>query len=722
MRGSDVQILVLEHSSEVVPHLGEVVASADGDRNALGWFPAEVFRQQALKGNLLVAVTLGESGALAYAGHLLFDARHAKAKVLQIYVSPAFRGFGVAHRMLDRMKEQLTALHFISIYANVAEDLRDANAFWERNGFYVQRTRPGGKTRNRTILIRCHELRSPQLFESSGITATNPLGLAAPGVADKPIYLLDLNVLFDLRPRRPRYEAALDLFHAERHGACQLALSAEVKSELVRTSATAPQSDPMHAWAAVFITFPLPPESTKERLIEALGAMVFPHHADERNYSQRDLSDLTHLATAIHHRLAGFITNEDAILAAGAQIESSYGIHVTSPLVFQRSGEVLDREELFETGDDRTTLLATPLPIAMEGQLRQMLLRLGITDSEVVSHWGAVDSSERSVLRSAVMSGERLVGYLASPRQIDSSTIVGRVAIEESHTDGRGAARLLLNKLLARARDIGPKHIRLQLAPRQVATREVALGMGFSGGENGAALSKLVLNRIVTLDNWSQAVSDLAALAELKFPQVCPVFKDIDQQLEILCPDGNRRFVRLDQVESSLAPALFCFPGRPAVITPIQRGYAEQLLEHLPQGSLLPRARVAQYSERHYFSAEKTLKFFARGTVMLFYESGRGGGASAIVAAARVLRAYLKSQELISAAEFDPSVLDPHTLPFIGRSKVKTVTAFDNLILLPNPVPLGSLRRAGCGEPNQLISTRPITSEQLDAILGEALA
>ncbi len=721
MRSDDVQILVFDKACDVVPHLADVITCADGERNALGFFPAEVFREQARKGNLFVAVTLS-AGAFVYAGHLLFDARHSKAKVLQIYVKPNVRRYGVARRMLDRLKEQLTELHFISIYANVAEDLSDANAFWERSEFYVQRTRPGGKTRNRTILVRCHELSSPQLFERSGITGSNPFGLE-PGVqSDKPIYLLDLNVLFDLRPRRPRHQSAVDLFHAERHGTCQLALSAELKEELVRTAAGAPQSDPMHTWAAIFITFPLPPEAERKLLIEALGAIVFPQRARDSSYSPRDVSDLTHLATAIYHRLAGFITNEDAILAAGKQIEARYDVHVMSPLVFQRSGEALDQDELVETSDAEAPLLAAPLPVQSEGQLRQLLLRLGVSDSEVVSNWGVVDTSERSVLRSAVIADGHLVGYLACVRHIDASTLVGRLAVDENSARARGVARVLLNKLLSRARDVAPSRVRLHLAPKQIAAREIAIGLGFAGADDGAVLVKLVLNRLVTPSNWTETISDLGALAQLRLPTVCPEFKGIDQRLEVLCPDGNRRFVALHEIESSLSPTILCLPGRPAVITPIQREFAQHLLEHSAQSSFLPRARAAQYSERHYLSAEKTLKFFVRGSIMLFYESSKGGGSSAIVAAARVQRAYLKPEEAINEGDFDPSVLSAETLSNIGRSKSKTVTAFDNLLLFRRPVSLRTLQQMGCGEPHQLISTRPITAEQLTKILNEALS
>jgi len=721
MRREEVRMVVLDRPSDVLPHLAAVVANADSEKNALGFYAENVFAEQASKGNLLVAVTLGEAGRQVYAGHLLFDARHARGTVLQIFVKSELRRHGTGRRLLDRLKQHLTDLNFISIYAGVAEDLHDANAFWERNGFYVQRTRPGGKTRNRTILVRCHELSSPQLFERSGISSGNPFGLDTGLQGDRPIYLLDLNVLFDLGPRRARHDAARDLFHAERHGACQLALSAELREELVRTAAAAPRSDPMHTWASIFITFPRPPKAESDPLVAEIGAVVFPERSRDASYTANDLSDLTHLATAIHHRLAGFITNDDAILKAGKQIEAKFGIHVLSPLAFQPSA-LGSREEVFEPAATGAARAVVPLPAESEGPLRLMLLGLGLSDSDVVSHWGAVDSNERTMLRSAVFTDQHLVGYMASLRQVDRATISGRLAIDESNPEGRDAGRLLLNQVLARARDAAPSRVRLQLAPKQVAALELAVGAGFASAENGAVLSKIILNRVVTPANWAATVADLQALAQLKLPSACPAFKDIDQQIEVLCPDGNRRFVRLHEIETGLSPAVLCLPGRPAVITPIKRDFAERLLEHSPQATFLPRSRAAQYLERHYLSAERTLRYFTRGAIMLFYESGRGGGAAAVVAVARVQRAYLKSEKAIDQTDFDPSVLSADTLSSIGSSKSKTVTAFDNLIVLRRPVPLGSLQKLGCGEPNHLRSTRPITSAQLHGILDEALS
>jgi len=200
------------------------------------------------------------------------------------------------------------------------------------------------------------------------------------------------------------------------------------------------------------------------------------------------------------------------------------------------------------------------------------------------------------------------------------------------------------------------------------------------------------------------------------------MFKDIDQQIEVLCPDGNRRFVRLQEVESGLSPTIFCLTGRNAVITPILHEFAEPLLGHSRQDSFLPRSRASQYSERHYLSDKKTLKHFTPGTIILFYESSKGGGSSSIVAVARVQRAYLMADEAAKASDLDPSVLSAETLSSIGLSELKTVTAFDNVIHLRRPVGLASLQRLGCGQPTQLITTRQITPEQLEKILEEGFA
>lgn len=62
-----------------------------------------------------------------------------------------------------------------------------------------------------------------------------------------------------------------------------------------------------------------------------------------------------------------------------------------------------------------------------------------------------------------------------------------------------------------------------------------------------------------------------------------PIFRDADQYIELTRPDGQRTQLTAFALETLLSPALICMPGRPGVLVPIQRDYAEHLLGHLDQ-------------------------------------------------------------------------------------------------------------------------------------------
>ena len=169
-----------------------------------------------------------------------------------------------------------------------------------------------------------------------------------------------------------------------------------------------------------------------------------------------------------------------------------------------------------------------------------------------------------------------------------------------------------------------------------------------------------------------------------------------------------------------LSPTLFCLPGRQAVITPVQRTFAEPLLGHSKQASLLPQGTASLFQERLYVSNFRTLRKLKKGTLILFYESTKQGGRGEVVAITRVRHSYLKPLHTFAADDFDQSVLDTNSLTAIGKSPMKTVTLFDNIFSLPRPVPLRTLKEIGCGRPNDLITTHEITDAQLQTILNEA--
>lgn len=708
-------LAVLTRHNDVFPHIGKVIEAADKNRNALGFFAASVFHEFARSDELYVVVS-GVGQQAEYVGHLLFNCRFPKASVLQIFVEPQLRGHGAAKALLDHLKSVLTQHGFISIYARVAEDLNGANIFWESAGFYVQRVAPGGNTRKRTILVRSHELASSQLFASSGFSSENPLGLNVSESSETPLFLLDLNVLFDLGPRRMRHEDAIDLFRAERLGTCSFAVSEELGRELKRTAAEG-RTDPMQSYAEIFPAFPYLEGDEWESLFSSLAVLVFPEKL-LGNLSENDKSDLRHLTTAIQHRLAGLITNDSAILSASARIKDLYGIQVVSPTAFKQTILEVPTESAFETPSTDTLTLAQ-ISDSEGPAVHALLATFGISGSAVAAEWAVSESGRRVSSRYGVWSGSQLLGYLVWPSWSPNGVVLAHVVVNESTFESENAAKALLMFLLENAASSGPIQIRIEFPRHQVRIREVAAGLGFSGTASEAALSKLVLGRIVTPATWDQCRSALASIGRLKLPDAPPVFRSANQQIDVLTPNGNRVHVQLHALETLLGPALFCLPGRGAVITPVKRGFSEHLLGHLPQKSLLPQSRVVLFRERHYLSDSRTLKRFKRGELMLFYESLKQRGLGAIVSIARIQKAYLKLQGNLASEDFDPSVLDPASLEAIGRSAVKTVTVFDNVMHFPTPIPMETLKRIGCGSPTDLLTTHPITDHQLQTILSE---
>lgn len=712
MRNLSEEFEIIDGYERTVPYLDMVREAADTHRESLGFLPTSVYDEFARRGFLYV---LGKGNYQpSYAGHLLFSCSFPRAHVRQIFVLPSNRRQGLGGKLLRHLRDSLTQLGFISIFARVAEDLADANSFWELEEFYVQRVERGGVARNRQILVRCRELPSPQLFPPSGITSLNPLGLPPSASSDVPLFLVDLNVLFDVLPRRLRRDEAASLFQAERMNSCRLAISSEIAEELRRTAHDG-KTDPMGAYISVFPTFPLADGANLSALLGELATVVFPG----RDLSEAARSDLRHLATAIEHNLAGFITNDGAILAASSEINRQHGLQVVSPAAFKVDGaSVAEESTSFEVSN--STLRLSIVSSADETKVRAFLLKLKLSGSAIATTWLPHETQGRAAARMVVWKGDITLGYLAWTAQIPGSHItIARVAVDETEPDASSAGRILIMNLLEELASSGPRRVTLELPSNQISVRELAAGFGFRAAPGQAQLTKVILGRVLTPDTWGTYREELFSSSSLKLPPSMPQYRSNDQQIQVLTPDGNQAHVSLDSLETLLAPALFCLPGRPAVITPVQRRFSEILLGHSTQGSLLPHAAVSTYHERHYLSHPRTLNSFKRGTLMFFYESTKQGGRGELIAVARVRQAYLKPLTNL-AADLEQSVLTEASISEIGNSNIKTVTVFDNIFHIAKSVPLAFLQRIGCGRPNDLISTRPISDAQLQEILREA--
>ncbi len=708
---------VLEGFAATEPWLDHVSRASDAHGNELGFFARKVFEQFARRGGLYVLIDQSAKPAV-YVGHLLFDLRYPRAHVRQMFTLAEYRRRGAASALLNQLRASLTQGGYISIYARVAEDLREANAFWHGQRFYVQRSVLGGATKNRQILVRCHELESPQLFPPSGLNEHNPLGLLTASTSDLPMFLLDMNVLFDAQPRRLRRSEVVGLFQAERMGFCRLAISDEVRQELQRTALQGKTTDPMGAYIDTFPCVPV--GQNADSICAQLAAIVFPEAANGNVLTARQTSDLRHIAAVIANDLGGLITADEALLRAAPAIEEKFGVQIVSSGYFL--ADEATRTDDFESITKETLRLCT-VSSDVDAAVRAMLSEgVQISGSEIASRWLSIDSQNRVAIRCAAWAGSKCIGYITWPARTPIGAVVVRAALDESHAQALDAARTLLLYLLERLTGEGPRQVRLELPAHQSNLREVAVGLGFAGSPKESYLVKSILGRVLTRTNWAAGHELLTSVGGPKLPAQIPTFRCVEQQLALLTPEGNKVHIPLDRLESLLSPALLCLPGRPAVICPVRRQYGEPLLGYSPQTSLLPQLTASLFTERLYVGDPKTLRHVRRGTLVLFYESSKAKGRSEVVSLARVREAYLKPTDSFGANDLKNSVLTTKHLPKIGKSEMKAAIVFDNIFTLPNAVGLATLKRLGCGRPNDLITTKPISDQQLQAILEEAFS
>lgn len=715
MTATDFEIVEgFDHTSK---WLDDVCNASDSHRNELGFLARSVFGQFARRNDLYVLVSNANDNQ-RYAGHLLFDRRFPRAHVRQMFVLAEHRRNGAATLLLNHLRHSLTQSSFISIYARVAEDMTDANKFWQRQGFYIQRSVKGGESKNRQILVRCHELDSPQLFPTSGLSDNNPLGLLEKATSEVPLYLLDLNVLYDVQPRRLRRNEIVGLLQAERMNFCRLAVSSEVREELGRTL-NERKTDPMEAYVDTFASFPIDRVDEGDQNFDDLADLIFPSEARAGCLNANQKSDIRHVITVMRHDLAGLVTNDEAILAAASDIEARYSIQILSSSAFEVDDASARSDESFEGAEKETLNLLSVTP-ELEQDVRDFLTKKMKMSGSHAATWLPFKTQGNIAFRFGLWSGKSCIGYFTWPALVSPSQIaLVRAVIDESHSQAIRAARIVLLHLIDKIRADGPRQVQVELLAEQSHLREVGAVMGFLGAAQGKNLVKFILGELVTPSNWAKCHAALIQKGGPRLPQQAPAYSHADQQIVFHTPDGNRTHVALDRLESLLAPTLFCLPGRPAVLTPVQRRFAEPLLGHSQQASLLPQGSASQFADRLYFSKASTLKHFKRGSLIFFYESGKGKGGKQVVAVARVREAYLKPCDALDISDLQQSALTKTSMKEIGRSAVKAVTVFDNIFPLPNPVGLAVLKKLGCGKPNDLITTHPISEEQVRAILNE---
>jgi GNAT superfamily N-acetyltransferase len=683
----------------LLQRLSEIRALADVEKEALGFLPEAAYRE-AIEKRRLVAMCTRRDGNSELVGFILFSGIFPNARIQQVVVAKQHRRTHVASALINEIVSQLEARGYQTITAAVASDLPAAQAFYDHNGFVARRSRPGGQARGRTIVVRARDLATDTLFSvlerpDAASQGAVDLGLRKRGAGQAPLYAIDLNVLFDVvkGKNRPRSPIAERLIAAALAHQIRLAVAPEFIVELERTS-NGEDADPILKLARQLPRLPIVDLAEANRLSAVVHTIVFVAPGSPDAGSAQALSDARHLAQAALARASGYVTSDGRILAARDQLLQEIGIDVAT---LEEFATLLPTES---TSPDDSHLRGSEAAMksAPVDVVRRYLDEQGVNQSLVSEFAPGPANCGRWRARAVTEAGEVVaVGAFIGPANIDAPARI-LVHVRPDLVSCEIFADHLLDAQCWEACGSGPVTIELVAIPGQSAVRRAAMLRGFLLAPRTDTLVKVALGRPVTNSSWPAIARQTRRRTGLRLPETPPDEAALQSGLAVQAPDGKSISVRLSALEDALGPTILAWPGRDAVVVPIARNYADDLLGTGDQFPLFGRPEAAFLTLRTYFNSPRSAMLMRPGTPILFYESKRSGGRGAIVAAARIVDATVVLKQQIPGNLLRRAVVEDVD-PLSASSDV-LATTFDNLLRFPSPVSLEEVRKLGGGAGN----------------------
>lgn len=722
---SDYATRVLHNPYDVFPFLDIVRQKADSEKNAFGFLPKKAYENTAQKGDLFVA-TIESGGSQEYAGHLMAGGLSPTCRIFQIFVDPQFRKNGIARSLLNNLVRRATSRNDLCIRADVATDLTEANAFWERSGLPVTRIVDGGKTRNRKINIRVRNLDTPNLFSVSTFDhAGEPaFHLCGNSPQQTPKYLLDLNVLFDIVKKRAKKTESEIIIKAGQLNIIDIAVAPEVIAELER-DADSYKPDTAMDFALELPQVLQPDENSLETMVLELAPIVFPEKMVTGSLSTQDKSDLRHLGTTIISKSSGFITSEKTLLRASDNIRKKFGISIIStedlsPLVdsdiattdYYHSAEIQGMAVQFNS------LKGKPCFEEAELFMNNLHVPKGFQKSilEGLESSGNAKTIEVRVdNRIIVLASWSEKAGLNEPKKV---TIIA----DEDHPKSETSIGKLFNQIVFESCQERPALLELNQVPGQTLCRKIALSLGFlaskGSGRIDSPLRKIAIGRPLTQSNWDSSRIQIQTITELELPPFIPNESTTNCKVTI----GNEEYdISPQYLENILSPCVIVSPTRGGVIVPIREHYASQLLGTSLQLSFLPSLEATLHSERTFFSAIKNRNVHKADSIIAFYESQGISGRGAVVAIARILYSNVIVKRKINYNILKYGVIAKEALNGISVGDSILITTFDNLMHLGKPISLNRLRELKCDDGTNFVCSKAISPQQLVAIIEEGI-
>lgn len=704
-------------------YIDQVRSLADTHRRELGFLPRSAYWEAAMKGNLWVAIDVVSR---EFRGYLLSGGRHPHLRIFQLCVHPDHRSSRVAQTIVEELILYATKLSYLNITARVLPKL-EANRFWQSSGFRIIKQRPDQRSGS-MLNLYAFDLDVPSLFGNRD-SAPKSVNIAPVRIdptrplLTTPTYVIDLNVFYDAVRDRDSGQAAQILSFALNHE-IRLVVTPEFVEELVRTSEDL-RNDPVLAFARKLPRLPAVEPDQLRHVIASVQNLLSSNPPGPREWTTNDKSDHIHLASSIHHRAYGFITRDSGILRNSKELHEEYGLQVLSPT------DVVDSFQVDHGSIDATLSITTAtreIHVSevhdgnQDAVMRFLRQRGPLNGHDIPSSLGLGPgySYRRGVV---VSSSAHIIGIGLWSGISSGGHEILYLLVDEDHSDADRAIDHILAAIGSSGDECQISRLHLKLPREQIRTKETALKRGFHpqrsmDHDSDLEMIRVSITGVVTPKNWRSISRDFLDSTSLCLPRAMPSYQELINTGIVLGRDRELESwtMSLFDFETFIAPGVLIAPRRGAVIVPIKRVYAEELLpETRNQRLLLSQHDAAFRLERAYFLRAGRHTFLPRGTIIIFYVSSPRSQA---VALARITfsETLTKTQAALNLSRQGVLREDEIQRRANDRNEV-TVFTFDNTLKFPRSVDFTTLRQMGCISGANLRSVQGISDEELGRII-----
>lgn len=427
-----IKISQIEPNSK---YLNDVITLGDANKETLGFFPKDAYKESARKKWIIIAV---DDVKRELAGYLLYRISRQKmlVSIVHICVANSWRGQGIRiSKELFRELKKITAEGYLGVRVRCRVDY-SANKLWPILEFVAIGEMDGRGKKGTKLTIWEYQYNQPSLFSYA----------LRQNEDSKVKVAIDANVFFQLQsPDIPEHEESLPLL--EPWLDIDLYITPEMLNEINRNTDKT-KREAGRKFASSFNQVDSKSfDDEFQKVLEDLKPFFLG------SLSQSDVSDLRQLAYAISADIPFFVTRDGSMLEKSEDVFEKFGIQILRP-----SDLVLKQDELIR-GEDYAPSRLAGSQIRMEkvhGQQSERLITKFLPDQ------GETKSIFRRKLHLALSNASTVetyvvmddqgneLGLISHSRQFEGQIVIPIFRVGQAQIC-QYVAKYLVNKILLTA-------------------------------------------------------------------------------------------------------------------------------------------------------------------------------------------------------------------------------------------------------------------------------